>query len=47
MEGAQPPLPGDKPARLSADLEARPNLAHQRHLLPDRKHHRVFRLSMP
>ena len=28
VEGAQPPLPCDQPARLPADLKARPNLAH-------------------
>ncbi len=28
MEGAQSPLPGDHPARLAADLKARPKLTH-------------------
>jgi len=47
VERAQPSLPGDKPARLAPDLEARPKLAHQRHLLADREYHRFFDLSMP
>ena len=47
MEGAELPFPGDEPARLAADLKVRPNLAHQRHLLADREHHRFFRRSMP
>ncbi len=28
VEGAEPSLPGNQPARLAADLKARPNLSH-------------------
>ena len=47
MEGANPPLPGNQPARLAADLKARPKLTHSCHLPADRDHHRFFRRSMP
>ena len=28
VEGAEPPLPGNQPARLAADLKVRPDLSH-------------------
>ncbi len=47
VEGAEPPLPGNQPARPAANLKARPNLPHQLYLLANRERHRSFCLSVP